>query len=562
MNATRHVQMPILIAVASILFLGACTNDSNGIPEYGNADSGLDTALAAISRDNIQSTLNYLAADEREGRFPGTRGYDESAQYVADQFAALGLEPGGTDGWFQQVPIITRMIDIENSGVTLHKSTGDVDLEWKKDFIIYADRLRPENRIRAEVVFVGFGIHAPDVGYSDYDGIDVSGKIVATFRRAPATFPATERAHYSSSRTKAAELVSRGAIGQIVLSNRLDERISPWENATQNVGTQPDMTWIDENGDVADFHPEHQGSARFSRYAAEQLFENAPLTFEEALDAAENAWPSSTALGVEVTLYCKTAHERVTSPNVIGILRGSDPELSKEYVVYTSHLDHLGIGTPVDGDSIYNGMYDNALGVATTIEVARALTALPVPPRRSILFVALTGEEFGLFGSDYFAQYPPVPSSALVANVNIDMPMTIFPFNTVTGYGAEHSSLEGLVAHEVQKEGFELRSDPYPDEVYFIRADQYSFVRQGIPSVYLAEGVEAPDPTGDGLAIVNAFVADHWHQPSDDLSQPILWETELKFARACVRVGYRIAMEDQRPTWNEGDFFGEMYDKE
>jgi Zn-dependent M28 family amino/carboxypeptidase len=562
MNVTRHVQKRTLIVIASFSLLSACTGDSSGVPENGSAASGIETALATISRDNIQSALDYLAADEREGRFPGTRGHDESAQYVADQFAALGLEPGGTDGWFQQVPIITRLIDIENSGVTLHTNTGDVDLEWMKDFIIYADPLRSENRIRAEVVFAGFGIHAPEVGYSDFDGIDVTGKIVATFRRAPATFPATERAHFSSDRTKAAELVRRGAIGQIVLSNRLDERISPWENVTQNVGTQPDMTWIDEGGHVADFHPELQGSARFSRPAAEQLFENSPLTFEDALDAAEDARASSAALGFEVTIYRKTVHERMTSPNVIGLLRGSDPELSNEYVVYSSHLDHLGIGTPVDGDSIYNGMYDNALGVATTIEVARALAALPVPPRRSILFLADTGEEFGLYGSDYFAQYPPVPSSALVANVNIDMPMTIFPFTTVTGYGAEHSSLEGLVALEVQKEGFELKPDPYPDEVYFIRADQYSFVRQGIPSVYLAEGVETADPAVDGLALVNEFVAVHYHQPSDDLSRPIVWETELKFTRACVRVGYRIAMEEQRPTWNEGDFFGEMYAEE
>lgn len=549
MNATRQVHTRILMAIASVSLLAACSKDSNEI----------DIVLATISRDNIQSSLNYLAADEREGRLTGTRGYDESAQYVADQFAAIGLEPGGTDGWLQQVLFITRMIDIEHSGVTLHTPTGDVDLEWKKDLIIYADKLRPENRIRAEVVFVGFGVHAPELDYSDYDGINVSGKIVATFVGAPATFPSTERAHYSSSRTKAAELVSRGAIGQIGLMSRLEERLSPWEEYTRNLGTQPDMSWIDEGGDVADFHPEHQGGAMFNRHAAEQLFEGSPLTFEEALDAAENARQSSTALGVEVTMYRRTEHERVTSPNVIGILRGSDPELSREYVVYSTHLDHLGIGTPVDGDSIYNGLYDNALGVAVTIEVARALAALPVPPRRSIVFVVLTGEEQGLLGSDYFAHYPTVPSSALVANVNIDMPMVIFPLNTVTGYGAEHSSLEGLTAVEAQKEGFELMPDPYPDEVYFIRSDQYSFVRQGIPSVYLAEGIGSSDPAVDGRAVLDAFFADHYHHPSDDLSQPIEWETALRFARTSVRIGYRIAMEEQRPTWNEGDFFGEKF---
>lgn len=563
MRATRQVPTRILMAITSVSLLSACSAGSTGIAENGDAESGLDTALAAVSRDNIQASIDYLAADEREGRFTGTPGYDDAAHYVADQFAAIGLEPGGTDGWLQQVPLITRVLDIANSGVTLHKATGDVDLQWKEDLIIYADASRPENRIRAEVVFVGFGIHAPELGYSDYDGIDVSGKIVATFRGAPATFPSTERAHYSSGRTKDEELVSRGAIGQIALSTRLDEQRSPWDGVTQNLGATPDMSWIGEDGVVADFHPEHQGYARFNRRAAEQLFEGSPLTFEEALDASEDARPSSTALGVEVTMYRTSEHQRITSPNVVGILRGSDAELSEEYVVYSSHLDGKGIGTPVDGDSIYNGMYDNALGVAMTIETARTLAALPVPPRRSIVFVVVTGEEIGLLGSDYFAQNPTVPASAIVASVNIDMPMVMFPLDTVTGYGAEHSSLEGLMTVEARKEGFEYTPDPYPDEVYFIRSDQYSFVRQGIPSLYLAEGVGSSDPAVDGRAVIDAFNRDHYHQPSDDLySQPIEWETALRFVRASVRIGYRIAMEEQRPTWNEGDFFGDKFGKE
>jgi len=155
--------------------------------------------------------------------------------------------------------------------------------------------------------------------------------------------------------------------------------------------------------------------------------------------------------------------------------------------------------------------------------------------------------------------YPTVPSSALIANVNIDMPLFLFPMNTVVGYGAEHSSLEGLTAAEAKKEGFALTPDPYPDEVYFIRSDQYSFVRQGIPAVYFAEGIGSSDPAVDGRAVQEDFFNGHYHQPSDDLSQPIEWETALRFSRAGVRIGYRIAMDDQRPTWNEGDFFGEKF---
>jgi Zn-dependent M28 family amino/carboxypeptidase len=254
-----------------------------------------------------------------------------------------------------------------------------------------------------------------------------------------------------------------------------------------------------------------------------------------------------------------STHERIASANVIGMLRGSDPELADEYVVYSTHLDHLGIGSPVDGDNIYNGFYDNAFGVAMTIEIARALASMPVAPRRSILFVAVTAEESGLLGSDYFAQNPTVPKSSLVANVNIDMPMMLFALDTIVGYGSEHTSLEALTADEAIKEGFKITPDPYPDEVYFIRSDQYSFVRQGIPAVYFAEGIGSSDPTIDGRAVQMDFEKNHYHKPSDDLSQPVDWDTTLRFSRAGARIGFRIAMNDERPGWNEGDFFGEKF---
>ena len=556
MNIAIRNRQLVSIGIAAVLLLFGCSADSTDFRQNSIDENGLEDALEAVSRENIQSSLDYLAADEREGRMTGSRGYDEAAQYVAEQFAAIGLEPGGTDGWYQEVPFIKRVTDIENSGVTLHKNGGDLDLEWGKDVVIYADRLREENHVRAEVVFAGFAVHAPELGYSDFDGVDVRGKIVAYFSGAPASFPSTERAHFSSGRTKADELVKRGAIGEIGLMNRLQETRSPWPG---NAGAPRGMSWIDESGAVADYHEELLGDANFSRYAAVQLFANAPISFEEALDAADDARPMSRALGIEVTMYRRAKHERITSPNVIGILRGSDPVLSDEYVVYSTHLDHLGTGSQTDGDNIYNGMYDNAIGVSITLEVARTLASLKVKPRRSIMFVAVTGEEHGLLGSDYFAHYPTVPASDIVGSVNIDMPMFLFPMNTVTGYGAEHSSLEKLTTEEALKEGFEYIPDPYPDEVYFIRSDQYSFVRQGIPSVYLAEGIGSSDPSIDGRAVLDTFFGTHYHQPSDDLSQPIVWETAIRFTRAGVRVGYRIAMEDERPSWNEGDFFGDKF---
>jgi hypothetical protein len=263
-NAAGNFKTRLLAVVTCVVLLAACTEDPSAAPGKSTVKSSLDTALDTISQDKIQSSLNYLAADERAGRMTGSPGYDQAAQYVADQFAAMGLEPGGTESWLQPVPFITRTLDVENSGVTLHKRTGDVDLQWKENLIVYADKLRAENRIRAEVVFAGFGVHAPELGYSDFEGLDVSGKIVATFTGAPATFPSTERAHYSSGRTKAAELVKRGAIGEIGLMSRLEEEIDPWENYTRNLGTQPGVSWINAGGEVADFHPELLGDAMFN----------------------------------------------------------------------------------------------------------------------------------------------------------------------------------------------------------------------------------------------------------------------------------------------------------
>ena len=549
-------------ALAAVLLIAACGNEAPESAADAVPETGLDQALSVISRERIQATANFLADDEREGRMTGTKGYDDAAQYVADQFAEIGLEPGGTDGWMQPIPFIARLLDVENSSVTVHRPDGNVALDYPDDMLVYADPLRPETSVRAEVVFAGFGVHAPEIGYSDYDGIDVNGKIVAIFRGAPADFPSTERAHYSSGRTKSEELVRRGAIGQIGLMSRLEEERSPWEDYTRNLGTQPDLSWINEDDEVADYHPEILGSAMFNVPTAEMLFADSPLSFEEARDAAAEARPASVALGIEVSMSRGSDHDRITSSNVVGVLRGSDPVLAVEYVVYTTHLDHLGIGEPVNGDSIYNGMYDNALGVAFTIEIARALKALPVAPRRSIIFVAVTGEEHGLLGSDYFAQNPTVPADAIVANVNIDMPMMLFPMNTVVGYGAQHSSLESLAAKAVAREGFEMEPDPYPDEVYFIRSDQYSFVRQGYPAIYHAEGIGAIDPSIDGQAMQQEFFGTHYHYPSDDLSQPIEWDTAMRFTRAGARIGYRIAMDDERPTWNEGDFFGEKFGRQ
>ncbi len=457
------------------------------------------------------------------------------------------------------MPLTANRLDLERASVTLHKDDGDSELAWKDDFVMSGDAVRPESRVTADVVFVGFGVHAPDMNYSDYEGIDVRGKIVALFGGAPAAFPHNERAFYSSGRTKADEMVRRGAVGFIGLRSRVDQKRYPWEVLTLNAGVQPGMSWISLSGELADYQEQIEGNSLFNVPTATELFAGSPITFEEALDAADAGRPMSTALGVQVTLSQQAAHEEATSANVVGLLRGSDPLLAGEYIVYSAHLDHVGVGTPVNGDDIYNGYYDNAMGVALMLEAARAFAAMPERPARSILFLAVTGEERGLLGSDYFAHYPTVPTEALIANVNLDMPLFLYPLADIVAFGAEHSSLESLIAPAIATEDFLLTPDPIPEEVIFIRSDQYSFVRQGIPAVYLVPGFTSQDPTIDGAAAFREHLATHYHRPSDDDTRPVHWDSVLRFARANVRIGIQISATAERPSWNEGDFFGARF---
>ena len=566
MNKLKQIIPYLLIGLLAIAGCSAgdqAETTTQGPVKPDSVSAGLEQGLATIDRERIEGHLRYLADDALRGRMTGSPEYDEAAAYVAKHFEQIGLEAGGEDGsWFQAVPMLARKIETDSATVVFHQDGQEKSQRWKEDFVMGGDVVRGETNISAEVVFVGFGIHAPDMGYSDYDGIDVEGKIVAIFGGAPDTFSHNERAFYSSGVTKAEEAVARGAVGSIGLRSRTDQGRYSWERISENAGVRPGMSWINLSGDAADYFPELQGSALINEPPAEELFSRSPISFEDALDAADAGRPLSTPLGTEVTLARKTEHESISSPNVIGILRGSDPALANEYVVFTAHLDHVGVGVPKDGDDIYNGMYDNAMGSAILIETARAFTSMPEAPKRSIIFIALTGEERGLVGSDYYAHYPTVPSDSIIANVNLDMPLLLYPVADIIAFGAEHSSLQGVIDSAIAAEDFALSPDPMPEEVIFIRSDQYSFVKQGVPSVFLVPGFTSSDPDIDGEPIWRGFLQTYYHQPSDDMTRPIDWPSALRFARANVRIAYAVAEDSGRPTWNEGDFFGDKFSRQ
>ncbi|MDH3746931.1 MAG: M28 family peptidase [Gammaproteobacteria bacterium] len=522
--------------------------------------------LTDIDAKFLHAHVAWLSDDKRQGRMTGEPGYDASAAYVAAQFREFGLQPGADpdgnpdddDAWFQQVPLVRYQLNTETPSVVIHRNDKDRELIYREHYGMSPDKVRETNSVRADVVYVGYGVHAPEFSYSDYDGIDVRGKIVALFGGAPSTFSHAQRAYYASSRTKAQEAVARGAIGSVGLRSRRIQEQTPWERFKQLTGKRPGMAWVSETGAASGYFPELKGGIVISAATATELFAASPISFEQALDAAAADTPASTPLDFEVTLSRQTSHDRIESPNVIGIVRGSDPEFADEFVVYTAHLDHVGISpAPETDDDINNGAYDNAMGISIMLETAKIFGEHP--PARSVMFVAVTAEERGLLGSDYFAHYPTVPMANIVANVNLDMPLFLYPIADLVAFGSEHSSLEPVVEAAAESEGFSLTPNPLPEENLFVRSDQYSFVKKGIPAIYLIPGFTSSDPEIDGEAQFREHLKDHYHEPSDDLTRPVDWESVVRFTRSHIRIGYYIANDAARPTWNEGDFFGERF---
>ena len=516
-----------------------------------------DEVLNRIRPESIRAHMEFLASDLLEGRGTGTRGYQLAAAYVRTQFEELGLAPAGTGrSYFQQVPFRKIELDPAKSSVTLKNLGKEQKLVYEKDYVLRGDPLNTDALVEAPVVFVGFGVTAPEFSYDDYANADVKGKVVAMFYGAPAKFPSAQRAHYSAGRIKQANAVAHGAIGFVLIwAGDIEKRI-PFARVVRFY-REPSLRWLDEKGNPNDAQPQLRASATLSSGAVPGLFEGCGRTLEDALDAAAKGRPQAFPLAASLRIHVVSRHSATESPNIAAVLKGSDPQLSNEYVIYTAHADHLGFGEAVSGDNIYNGAVDNASGTAALLTLAKVYSDLPKAPRRSILFLVVAGEEEGLLGSDYYAHYPTVPISQIAANVNMDGVSLFYDFRDIVPLGAEHSSLMNEVTQAAQHFGLEVSPDPLPEEVFFIRSDQYSFVRQGVPAVATAEGFKAVDPKIDGRKVSEEWERNVYHTPKDDMSQPLNFDAATKCTRVNFAVGYLVAQETQRPSWNKGDFFGQ-----
>jgi Zn-dependent M28 family amino/carboxypeptidase len=321
---------------------------------------------------------------------------------------------------------------------------------------------------------------------------------------------------------------------------------------------QPALRVVDASGRPLGRSPNIRDGGLLNPALAPMLFADAPSTWDEVKQAAASGRPGSFDLGSSLRLHTFTRHDDITSPNVVGVLRGTDPALRDEYVVLTAHLDHDGIGPPRQGDSIYNGAVDNAAGIAAMLEVARAFERTGAP-RRSVVFVATTAEEKGLLGAESFAANPPVPIDAIVANVNMDGNHMLIPSADILALGSEHSSLDATVARAAAAAGLEVAVDPMPEQNFFIRSDHYPFVKQGIPAVFLIGGFTSTDPAMNGLELVQEWLGTVYHTPADDASQILHYDAGADYAHTVFLIVHEVANNNDRPAWKPGNFFGETF---
>jgi Zn-dependent M28 family amino/carboxypeptidase len=560
-------------------------------------DPGIRPATAAsiqsekAAEDAWFAHVMFLASDDLKGRRTGTPDFIHAVEYVESQFKAIGLKPAGTDGFRQSVAFRSATVDVDHSSLELVKSDG----QTQKLKIGSEAALSPNTQVAVSVtapaVFAGYGLVVPGLGLNDLKGIDLHGKIAVIFLAAPSPVHGPLKAYFRTAAARWKTLKAAGAIGLITIPETRQFPVGgargpsggrpaadgprpdqPGETASVAASLTATATGADSQQGGAGRGPGSgrqpglqladpalnplegaQLSATVPAASAGTLFAGSPHTFEELQALAKNGDPLPAfplAVNVRATTTTKVI-STADAPNVIAELEGSDSKLKHEYLVLSAHLDHLGVGRPVDGDPIYHGAMDNASGIASLIETAKALVNGP-RPKRSIVFLALTGEEEGELGSQYFAHYPTVPRAQIIADLNMDMYLPIFPLRFLEVQGLGESTLGNDARAAAQLNDIEVQFDKQPDENRFIRSDQASFVKYGIPSLAFKFGWLPDTPEQKAF---NDWIRNRYHHPGDNLTQPIDCEGAVHFDRVLLTLVTRVANAPSRPTWYPESFF-------
>jgi Zn-dependent M28 family amino/carboxypeptidase len=531
-----------LLSLTSAPFLAGCSSQTSTAESAAASSTSASTGELA---SRWFAHVEALANDGMRGRETGSPEHRKAADYVAERFKSAGLEPAGTDGFLQAVGFRSRRIVEAQSSLAL-VSRGKATPVALGDEATFGMRIDPAPNVDAPLVFAGHGLQIPELSHDDFAGLDVKGKVIVHISGAPSNVPGALAAHYQHAAQRAALLRKLGALGLITIANPKSMDI-PWERSSPN-RLNPSMALADAEMDDS---AGQKVSIAFNPAKAERLFEGSGHTFAEMLTIADDgkAMPHF-ALPLSVRAKVAVENAEVESHNVAGVVKGSDPALANEYVVLTAHLDHVGVGAPINGDAIYNGAMDNASGIATLIEAASVVAK--AKPKRSVLFVAVTGEEKGLLGSRYYSLKPTVPKAGIAANLNMDMFLPLYPLETLTVFGLNESDLTDDVNAVAQEMGLKTAPDPQPLRNRFIRSDQYSFIREGVPALALKVNAAPGTPAEK---IEADWTRDRYHAPADDLAQPIDRTAAAHFTDLMGRLALRIANRPTRPAWKTDSFF-------
>ncbi len=541
--------MRIGIPLTGILFTMlwiACTSE----------EGQLKKAESLIDEADIARHVSVLASDEFGGRAPASEGETKTLAYLTEAFQKLGLRPGNGDRFLQEVPLVEITADPDMELVVQGKGKT-ARFRYLDEFVAGTRRVQENVAVsRSELVFVGYGIVAPEYGWNDYAGIDVQGKTVVMLVNDPgyATLDSTlftgkAMTYYGRWTYKYEEAARQGAAGAIII-HQTGPAGYPWEVVRNSwSGAQFYLQTDHGNRDRCAFE------SWVTLDVARKIFQMAGKDLDRLMKAAAQKGFRPVPLPLQVSLRIKNTLRYSKSNNFLALLPGSDRK--DEYVIYMAHWDHLGINPTLKGDSILNGARDNATGTAALLEIAQAFQSLPQPPRRSILFLAVTAEEQGLLGSEYYATHPVYPLNKTVAAINMDGMNVFGRMNDVTIIGYGFSELDDYVKQEAQKQGRYVRPDPEPEKGYYFRSDHFNFAKQGVPALYADHGIDHVDH-GEAWTLekLDWWIKNFYHKPSDEYD-PSWWDLSgmVQDVQLLFRVGYRLANSNHFPNWREGTEF-------
>jgi Zn-dependent M28 family amino/carboxypeptidase len=563
------MQRLIQTLFALALLVSGCSRSAEPPPADGPVPAAKIplASMPKIDSAPLLERIRSLASDEFEGRAPGTPGEERTVQYLTAEFQKLGLKPGNTDGtYIQKVPLVGITGAQAKPLVVIGESrTGKAraTFKWRDEVVAWTKHVADGASIESsDLVFVGYGVVAPEYNWDDFKGVDLKGKTMVLLVNDPQvpdpadpskldarTFNGTAMTYYGRWTYKFEEAARRGAAGALIV-HETGPAGYPFAVVQGNLSEKFDLVTPDKNMGRANIE------GWLSLDAAKRLLKMAGQDFDALKKQATTREFKPVALGLEASLAVRNTMRTIESRNVLAKLEGSDPQLKDEYVVYTAHWDHFGIGVPVTGDKIYNGALDNASGVASMLEMARALTQVKPTPKRSILFVAVTAEEQGLLGSQYYAVTPVYPLAKTLANINVDGINQWGRTKDITVIGLGASDLDDYLRDAAAEQSRTLRPDPEAEKGFYYRSDHFNFAKQGVPALYTHDGVEyIGKPAEYAKQKRDEYTEHDYHKPSDQIKPDWDLAGAVEDAELMVAVGYRVANADKFPEWKPGNEF-------